>query len=125
MHLRNADRDLANEDLLLFQMSSFAGRKNYLAKIASTSRFTNFKILKDNWVNSSNKYLRMHMFLKSCSDLTPKPLPTHSLIADNDSALQSTNTPNSSTQVANDHSSNFDHLNETSINNSTTNTPLR
>ena len=64
MNLGNTVRDLENEELLIFQTHSFVGSKNNPVKIVSTSRFANFKFLKDNWVNAKNKDLRMHMFLK-------------------------------------------------------------
>ena len=84
--------------------------------------FAKFKVLKSNWGNPSNHNLCMHRGLKSGSDLTPIPLPTHSLVADYDSSLQSASTPNSLTPVDNDQSSLLEHLNKTNISNATENT---
>ena len=52
------------------------------------------------------------MFLKSVFELTPKPLPAHSLITNDDIALQSARTLDLSSQVHTTISSNFDQLNE-------------
>ena len=123
MHLKNSVRDLGNGELLFFQTQSFEGHENNPAKIKSTSRFTNFKVLKSNWAIPSNKNPCMHTFLKFGYDVTPKPLQIHLLIADDDSAMQLANIRNSSTQVANDHFSCLEHLNETSMRNATASTP--
>ena len=87
MHLKNSVRNLVNADLLLFQTHSFEGRENDPAKIKSTSRFTNFKVLKFYWTIPSNKNPCMRTFLKFGYDVTPKSLQIHLLIADNDSAM--------------------------------------
>ena len=99
MHLRDTVRELVNEDLQLFETCDLIGRKNDPSKISSTIRFVKFKNLEDNWGNASNKHLQMHVFLKSVFELTPKPLSTHSLITNDDIALQRANTLNSSLKL--------------------------
>ena len=65
----------------------------------------------------------MQMFLKWMFDLTPKPLPINSLITDDEIALQSANTLNSSSQFDTNSSSNFEQLNETNIKNTIARNP--
>ena len=99
---------------------------NTSTQMSLTNKFHNFKLLKENWKNPGSKGLSTHLLLKSGNDLSPKPLPTHSVVAANDFATQATRTDHAMSfpsEMSNVNPSTLDSSNEASLNDSTIGTP--